>query len=198
MLWFVLDRVMPLDAGPYAKPTRLGRLTLDVENPELRRAPWEYLGFSEGPDWVEFGQRFLILRRHRSRAGEYSGSFDLPVNVGMKSYVRALRGRSWADPMFDYFTRDARDAGGIVWGELGEETKSGEVHHLIFDSDDRFSLEDLTSDVEKINPSKKAARSRGIGMVAPRLLVLHNISPGVTTTSLQPLSTLRWIEERTQ
>lgn len=187
MLRFVLERITPLGAYPDARPARLGRLTLDVEKPELRRAPWEHLGLLDGPDWIEFGQLFMILRRHRSRAGEHSGSFDLPVNIGIRSYVSALGGQGWADSMFDYFTRDARNAGGIVWGELGRETKSGEVHHLIFDFHDHLGMERLTSDVEKLISSKRAARRPDTGMIAPRLLVLHNISPGNTSFSRQPL-----------
>ncbi|HEX5733158.1 MAG TPA: CHAT domain-containing protein [Blastocatellia bacterium] len=183
----LFERVMPLGGDPGAKPAPLGRIILEVENPELRRARWEMLGLMEGPDWIEFGHHFLILRRHPSRAGEQSGSFDLPVNIALKSYVNDLSGQGWADSLFDSFTLDARNAGGIVWGELGEETKPGEVHHLIFDSDDRFSMERLTSDVESITPAKEVGRRDDTRMVTPRLLVLHNISQGRTTPDLQPL-----------
>jgi hypothetical protein len=136
MLKFLLEGPTVSD-DPNSQPSRLGRITFDIEDAGLRKVRWELLGILSGADWIEFGRRFIILRRYHARACELSARLDLPVNVAIKSYSDRInddRVKSYGEEIFDDFTRQAREAGGILWGEMGG-ARQAEVHHLVFDVD---------------------------------------------------------------
>jgi hypothetical protein len=178
MLRFMLEGTATIDDN-LSQHARLGRLTLYIDRPELRKLRWESLGIIAGGEWVEFGRRFMILRRHRSLAGQFSGTLDLPLNVAIKSNtdrVPAEQVADYADSMFDSFTREARKEQGIVWGEMGVGAEPGEAHHLVFDQDDTTSRNGLTSDLYSMVQRRSLIRQHGAETIVPRLLVLHSIS----------------------
>ena len=170
----ILDRLLshaePFDA--YGPPRALCRITLVFESSDfisderaLEEVPWELMKWRGRDGEIELRHRCMILRRSRHKSGEKTGKFDLPINVALVDEVGLPGGMSeFGRNLFDLFTEDARNLGGIEWGELNRSPiKSGEVQHVMFDSSDVQRLARLYDGSWHLD-------------VPPRLLILHDIS----------------------
>lgn len=167
-------------AAPYdpytGPPAALCRATFIFDDRALARVPWELFFMYLGED---LQRRCVILRRSRAESGEKSGSFDLPLNVAIDTVTDLVIPpmiNAWGEDLFDEFVAEARRLGGIEWEELGRGMKSGEVHHIIFDSRDATSLGQL---LRKVRGIGQGVRDAGGWSVPPRLLVLHDVSANI-------------------
>jgi hypothetical protein len=158
-----------------SQPAKLSRISIAYDHPTLDAVPWELMRW-EMEDDAELRQRCTILRRSPHNSGEKSGSFDLPVNVAIRTLTHQVAPhevREWGNELFDAFTVEARRLGGIEWGEGGGAMKFGEAHHIIFDSADPSSLTLLEDYIEEIG---RTGSDSSRWSVPPRLLVLHDVS----------------------
>jgi hypothetical protein len=146
------------------------RITIVYDEPMLDGIPWELLCTDER----QMDQpRCPVIRRYPVPSREKTGIVDLPLNVLLESATRRIEEheiQDWGKDLFDDFTRYARQAHGIDWGTSREISKMGEVRHILFDSEDPGSIEELQ---QKIDVMSGPVTSQSI---PPRLLVLHNIS----------------------
>jgi hypothetical protein len=158
----------------YGMPESFCRISIlfDRDEPMLARVPWELMEFRG----EELRQRCAIVRRIRRSSGEWSGSFDLPLNVALSNLTNFGMGNIeiLRRYLFDEFAEVARNYGGIQWDDARlPDIKLGEAHHVVFSSSDPDSLHKLETGIEFLR--KKITVTR-LWSVAPRLLVLHDIS----------------------
>lgn len=147
-----------------------GRITISYDEPMLDGIPWELLSATENP---QDEPRCPIMRRYLARARERTGIIDLPINVLLESVTRKVEEDeipNWGKELFDDFTTYARDEKGIDWGTSKDISKTGEVRHVLFDSEDEESVEELQRKIE-VMAGPVTSQS-----IPPRLFVLHNIS----------------------
>lgn len=162
----------------------LGRITVSYDEPMLDGIPWEWLSTNESP---ADGPHCLIMRRYSAPSREKTGTIDLPINVLLESVSRKVKEdeiQDWGKELFDNFTQYAREGHGIDWGTSKEISKTGEVRHILFDSNDEESREELQRKIE-VMAGPVTSQS-----IPPRLLVLHDIS-----TNAFPFSNTRIVRD---
>lgn len=149
----------------------LGRITVSYDEPMLDGIPWELLWTATENSQDQ--PRCPVMRRYLAPARERTGDIDLPINVLLESVTRKVEEDeipNWGKELFDGFTRYARDEKGIDWGTSKEISKAGEVRHVLFDSEDEESVEELQRKIE-VMAGPVTSQS-----IPPRLFVLHNIA----------------------
>jgi hypothetical protein len=183
---------------PWWAPLAVGRVSLEVGDATLWRAPWELL--LAGPAWPgELERSCVVVRRERERAGTRTAPLTLPLTVSIYPAAAELRGQQgWGDGLFagtvgDY-ARTARDMHGLLWEESVVLPTSGAVHHIAFSSDEgpgetaAVAVPDrdgrpvpvgghrTPSGVERLATELQQCAAGYEGRWPPRLLVLHNLA----------------------